>query len=261
LPFAVNNPQITLPAGTVEVLNVNYRICQAMTPTVLVDTSSEYQVQFESASQVSVLGVTWVGAPVTLTVQTSNDALTWVTVATLPVTDAVAGSLVWSDRVSGPALYFRVTGTGVSATFQLQTLPQEIPLGSLNRDTYSAIPNKVFTSRQPTNYWFQRNRINPVLNIWPAPSESATATQLVVWRHRHIMDVGTLAQEIEVPQRWLEAIVDGLAARVAAETPSVDAQLMPMLEAKAAQRLQVARDGDNDGSPTFIQPAISAYTA
>lgn len=261
LPFELNNPQLMLPAGTVEVLNVNYRICQPLSPTVLIDTSSEYQVQFESASQVSVIGVTWIGAPVVLTVQTSSDALTWTTVATLPVVSAVAGDLVWSDLVNGSAVYFRVTGTGVSATFQLQTLPQEIPLGPVNRDTYTAIPNKVFTSRQPTNFWFQRDRVNPVLNMWPAPNASAVASQLVVWRHRHIMDVGTLAQEIEVPQRWLEAIIDGLAARMAAETSTVDMQLIPMLETKAAQRLQVARDGDNDGSPTYIQPAISAYTA
>jgi hypothetical protein len=36
---------------------------------------------------------------------------------------------------------------------------------------------------------------------------------------------------------------------------------MPMLEAKAAQSVQRAWDGDNDGSPIQINPGIGAYTA
>ena len=64
----------------------------------------------------------------------------------------------------------------------------------------------------------------------------------------------------EVPQRWLQAIVDGLASKVAYETPAVDMNLMPVLEQRAAVSLQRAWDGDNDGSPTFINPGIGAYT-
>lgn len=74
------------------------------------------------------------------------------------------------------------------------------------------------------------------------------------------MDVGSLQQEVEVPQRWLEAIVAGLAAKVAAESPVVDVNLIQILDAKAAIALAQAWNGDNDGSPTFIQPRISAYT-
>ena len=70
----------------------------------------------------------------------------------------------------------------------------------------------------------------PVMNIWPAPYAGAEQAQLIVWRHRHIMDTENLRQDVEVPQRWLEAIVAGLATRVAAETPSVDINLIPMLE-------------------------------
>lgn len=106
LPFTLNNPLITLPAGTVEVLNVNYRIPQPLEATdVLVDTSSEYKVYFEDYTRVSVIGVTWIGSPVTLTVQTSDDEVTWVTVATLAEGDAVAGDLVWSDLVSDASRY------------------------------------------------------------------------------------------------------------------------------------------------------------
>ena len=84
---------------------------------------------------------------------------------------------------------------------------------------------------------------------------------MVLWRHRQIMDTENLQQEVEVPQRWLEAIVNGLAAKVAAETPAVDASLLPILEQRAAVSVQRAWDGDNDGSPIQINPGIRAYTA
>ena len=83
----------------------------------------------------------------------------------------------------------------------------------------------------------------------------------MLWRHRQIMDTENLQQEVEVPQRWLEAITNGLAARVAAESPAVDANLVPVLEQRAAISMQRAWDGDNDGSPIQINPGIRAYTA
>ena len=93
-----------------------------------------------------------------------------------------------------------------------------------------------------------------------SPFAGAEQAQLIVWRHRHIMDTENLQQDVEVPQRWLEAIVNGLAAKVASETAQVDLNLIPILEQKYLASRQTAWDGDNDGSPIFIQPAIGAYT-
>jgi hypothetical protein len=51
-----------------------------------------------------------------------------------------------------------------------------------------------------------------------------------------------------------------LAFKVAEETPEVEATLVPQLEQRALIAVQAARDGDNDGSSTFVQPYISPYT-
>ena len=58
----------------------------------------------------------------------------------------------------------------------------------------------------------------------------------------------------------LPAIVAMLAFKVAEETPEVEAGLIPQLEQRALVAVQMARDGDNDGSSTFVQPYISPYT-
>ena len=74
------------------------------------------------------------------------------------------------------------------------------------------------------------------------------------------MDTQNLQQDVEVPQRWLQAIIDGLASKVAAETAAVDINLIPTLEQRQAISMQRAWDGDNDGSPIQINPGIGVYT-
>lgn len=252
--------QVQLDRGTVEVLNANLRTLQEVTGTVT-QTSTSYEVYFPGGAAISTVGVKWAGAGVALSIQTSTDGISWTTVRTTSA-GAAAGEWEWWDL--SPVAnrdYLRLTSSdpvNVGQVF-LGNMPQEIPMGSLNRDTYAAQSNKVYQGR-PLTYWFQRTEPAPVLNLWPAPNANAERHQVVIWRHRQIMDTQNLRQDVEVPARWLEAIINGLAARVAAETPAVDANLIPTLEQRAAQAMQAAWEGDNDGSPTFIQPSIGMYT-
>lgn len=262
LPFYTNQPVVTLPVGTVEVLNANYRVIQPMVGAATEDLGTTYTVTFDESTTVNTVGVKWAGTAVALTFQVSDDTLTWTTVGTQS-TSAAAGEITWTDIEAAKGyMFFRLSAatTILYTTITLGNMPQEIPFGVLNRDTYVAQSNKVFPGR-PNSYWFQRDLTVPVLNLWPAPNATAEEqAQLIVWRHRHIMDTQNLRQDVEVPQRWLEAIVAGLASKVANETPAVDIQLIPLLEQRAMAARQVAWDGDNDGSPTFIQPNIRGYT-
>jgi hypothetical protein len=261
LPMYQNQPIVTLPVGTVEVLNLNYRVLQVVSGST-VTTSTLYRVYFTTQTVVDTIGIKWSAAAVPVTFQVSNDGVTWTTVGSSSAT-ASAGEITWTD-ISGalPYTYFRITSTQPLSysVITLGNLPQEIPLGQLSRDSYVNQSNKVFPGR-PSSYYFQRDLPEPIVNIWPAPFAASEQAQLVLWRHRQIMDTENLQQEVEVPQRWLEAIIDGLAARVAAETPQVDPQIMAVREQKAAMSVQRAWDGDNDGSPIQINPGISVYTA
>ena len=260
LPMYENQPIVTLPNGTVEVLNLNYRTLQPVTGST-VSTSTSYTVNFTTQTTVDTIGVEWAGNAVPLTFQVSTNGLVWVTVGTSSDT-ATAGEITWTD-ISGALAYqyFRITSTSpiLYAVITMGNLPQEIPLGQLNRDSYVNQSNKVFPGR-PSNYYFQRDLPQPVVNLWPAPFSAAEQAQLILWRHRQIMDTQNLQQDVEIPQRWINAIVDGLAAAVAGETPAVDMQLMAILAQKAAMSLQRAWDGDNDGSPIQINPGIGVYT-
>lgn len=260
LPMYENQPLVTLPAGTVEVLNLNYRTLQLLSGAS-VTTSTSYTVNFTTQTTVNTIGIEWSAAAVPATFQVSTNGSVWITVGTSDDV-AAAGEITWTD-ISGalPYNYFRITTTSPFnfTAIVLGNLPQEIPLGQLNRDSYVNQSNKVFPGR-PSNYYFQRDLPEPVVYLWPAPFSAAEQAQLVLWRHRQIMDTENLQQQVEMPDRWQEAIINGLAARMAAETPAVDAQLIPILEQKAALSQQRAWDGDNDGSPIQINPGIGVYT-
>ena len=262
LPMYENQPLITLPPGTVEVLNLNYRVLQLLSGAS-VTTSTSYTVNFTTQTVVNTVGIKWSAAAVPVNFQVSTNGSSWTTVGTSSVT-ASAGEITWTD-ISGALAYayFRIVATSGTLNYSeitLGNLPQQIPLGQLNRDSYVNQSNLQFPSR-PSSYYFQRDLPEPVVYLWPAPFSAAEQAQLILWRHRQIMDTENLQQEVEVPQRWLQAIVDGLASKVAAETPQVDVALMPILDQRAAMSMQRAWDGDNDGSPIQINPGIRAYTA
>lgn len=253
---------ITLDLGTVDVLNSNLRTLQEVTGTDT-DTSTTHTVYFTTATAVSTVGVLWSAASTTIALERSDDDITWTTIQTeVPV--AVSGEWVWYDLDSSVATtYFRVRATVGTLGFDqiyLGNTPTEIPLARLNRDDYTNLPNKTFQNNRPLQFWFDRQINQPIMHLWPVPNASATVFQIVLWRHRYIMDVGTMTQNLDVPQRWFEAIVAGLAAKLALEIVEVDAAMIPLLDAKAAQALSVAQAEERDNSPMMIQPNISMYT-
>lgn len=261
LPMTQGQPVVQLPLGTVNVQNVNYRSMGVVTPTVETNDATTYTLTFGSDVTIATVGAFYDDTTGTVNVQTSPDGVSWTTVATM--VGGAADEIEWVDIV--PAVvtpYLRLqngTALNVSAVV-CGNNPSEIPMGQLNKDTYVAQNNKIFEGR-PTTYYTQRDIPRPVLNLWPAPNSTAeTQAQLVVWRQRHIMDVGTYRDDLEVPQRWLDAVCWLLAAAVAYETPAVDAALIPVLETKAEAAKMEAYDGDSDGAPTMIQPMISGYT-
>jgi hypothetical protein len=246
----------------VDILNSNLRYLQQVSGTDY-DTSTTHTVDFYSGTPVSTMGIFWTANSVPVAFEWSADGIVWETIQTeTPV--AVAGQWTWYDmQTVVTARYFRVraiTGTLSFDQIYMANTPTEIPLARMNRDDYTNLPNKVFQSNRPLQYWLDRVIPQPVMYLWPIPNLQATVYQIVVWRQRQIMDVGTMTQELEVPQRWYEAIVANLAAKMALEIVEVDPSLIPMLDAKADKALAIAQAEERDNSPITWAPNIAMYT-
>lgn len=254
---------VTTYKGTIDVEQANLRTVTRATGTNTTSTTT-YQTQFASPTSIITVGIKWAGASVPFTLQYSSDGSNWSIVQTESDPGAVAGEWTWFDTASFPARsYFRLvasSGTLSYTTIFFGSSPTEINMSRVNRDDYMTLPNKTYMADKPLQYWLDRKSLSPVMRIWPAPNANSENYQIVLWAHRHIMDVGTLQQEVEVPQRWLDTVIALLAARLAIEIPDVDPSRVPMLDQKAAQLLYEAQTEESDDSPIRWTPDISAYT-
>jgi hypothetical protein len=255
---------ITMPNGIVDILNTNLRTIEVVNEnTNDTVTSTTYTTIFPAETQVTVIGIEWSGASTSYALETSNNGTTWTTLSTQDNPNATAGMVTWVDiQGSLATTYFRVRATtGVLNQTQviMANTPNEIPMARLNRDDYVNLPNKTFEGR-PLQFWCDRQLNNPVLYLWPVPSAQFVTAQVVVWVKRYIMDVGTMTQEIEVPQRWYDSIVYVLAARLAEETPTVDPQMIAILDQKAQRALLESENEERDNSPIYLTPNIAVYT-
>jgi hypothetical protein len=137
-------------------------------------------------------------------------------------------------------------------------MARELQMARLNRDDYTNLPNKQFTANQPFQYWFDRTIPQPTMYLWPVPSDPFV--QMTVWYSRQIMDVGSLSGELEIPQRWYEAILMMLSHRMSLELPAVDAGRISYLEGQADKYFNMAEQEERDKSPIYFSSNISVYT-
>lgn len=263
LPLYENEAAVPVGNGIVDLLNTNYRTIQYLTPateTVLVD-----RVTFDLGTSeiVTTVGVHWLGASVAYNLQTSPDGVVWTTVKSVSDPGQTAGEWTWTDIDGSMAMrYFRVIAPGGlldQDDVLVGNTPNEIVMARLNRDSYANLPDKTFTGK-PLQFWLDRTLNEPVMYVWPVPNQSQALGQVVTYVKRYIMDVGSLTQEIEVPQRWFEAIVYQLAARLAEELPQVDPSMLPVLDQKAMRALNEAEIEERDNSPIYFTPNIAVYT-
>jgi len=124
----------------------------------------------------------------------------------------------------------------------------------ISRTEYSQTPNKNLQAA-PTVFWFDR-LIDPTITIWPVPDQTGYYT-LKYYRVTQIQDAEyENAQTVDIPYRWLNAAVAGLAARLAAIYAP---ERQVALEAKAAQAYSAAATQDTENVPMYIMPGLSGY--
>ena len=191
--------------------------------------------------------------------------------ATFAVTSATYDQLnrftkvTFNNAIAQPTLISQ-TIIGITPTLTIDPAnlyicnnPFEITIARLNRDDYVNLPNKTFQGR-PLQYWYDRQRDIPLMTLWPAPDAGAALNQITIWRKRYIQDVGGINDQLDIPQRWFDAVIYNLAVRLAEERPEVDPNVLPVLGARAQLSLTQAQAEERDNSPIYWSPNIRVYT-
>lgn len=129
---------------------------------------------------------------------------------------------------------------------------------SLNRvsvSDWAAIPNKLDEGSRPLQYYINRLQPAPVINLWPIP-DGSQAGQIVYWRLRRIQDAGAPASNtMDLPYRFLEAFVSGLAYHLAVKNPQL-APRISMLKQMYDESFGLAAAEDRDRASVRLTPFI-----
>lgn len=150
------------------------------------------------------------------------------------------------------------TGTGQNQV--------DININRISESTYSTIPNKNAQGR-PIQVWVNRQSgatypgtgVNaPSINVWPTPDQSNYYT-FVYWRLRRIQDAGNGVNSQDIPFRFLNCMVAGLAYYLAMKLPDVNPDRIGMLKADYEQQFQLAADEDREKAANRYVPRILPY--
>ena len=100
----------------------------------------------------------------------------------------------------------------------------------------------------------------PCINIWPTPNQGSVGNPyytFVYWRMRRIQDTGTGVRQQDIPFRFLECMVAGLAYKMSVKLPDMDPNRIMMLKAEYEQQFQLAADEDREKAASRYVPRIS----
>jgi hypothetical protein len=150
----------------------------------------------------------------------------------------------------------------------------DITISRISVSTYSTIPNKLAQGR-PIQVWIQRmsgaqyplpgpNGTNPVtgidapkITVWPTPDQGTAQVpyyKFVYWRLRRIQDAGGGVNTQDIPFRFVNAMVAGLAWYLSQKLPNIDLNRATALKAIYDEQFQLAAEEDREKAPIRFIP-------
>lgn len=118
---------------------------------------------------------------------------------------------------------------------------------------WAQVANKNETGT-PSQFYVHR-LVPPQLRLWPVPAENGT---FVGWGLRTMEDTGRYTNTMDIPSRFLPALVTGLAYFMAIKTPSAMSRV-PMLQQEYERQYGLAAEEDRDRSSLYLTPDLSSY--
>ena len=153
----------------------------------------------------------------------------------------------------------------------------DISITRIAEPTYATIPNKNAQGR-PIQVWIQRmtgaqyplpgpNGTDPVtginapkITVWPTPNDPGSQYTFVYWRLRRMQDVNGAVNTMDIPFRFLNCMIAGLAYYLSMKLPDVAGDRIMALKADYMEQLQLAMDEDRDKSPVRFVPRNMFYS-
>ena len=198
-----------------------------------------------------------VDATYTLEVDYSFDNAGWYAANKPKAQTYIKGQTQWIVLSTPPmARSWRIIETA-GATLNIQELYFDTPSRSIqmnrqSKDWYLSVPNKQVIG-VPSTFVVTRNR-NPYFTVYLTPNNTYNAFVFNV--QSYYQDFNTLIEEADVPQRFMDALVSGLAARLAQKYYPEKYQMLSQI---AQETYQNAARADVDSAPIVMGSTNSMF--
>lgn len=138
-----------------------------------------------------------------------------VTITTPMPSQATSGALVvsYQTALSRP---LRVPSARLVFLYGPPSSIIEVPMMPMSRIYYAQVPDK-FTPGEPTQYFFDPQIPNSVMNVWPAPPSALGGICVRFTGQFQLTDVQNGTQITGFPQEWIAALRFNLAKELALE--------------------------------------------
>lgn len=123
----------------------------------------------------------------------------------------------------------------------------DYPINRVSIADYATIPNKTITGR-PVEFAIER-LVTPQLRVWPVPDQGYTLT---FWKMEAMDKLAANTGTLPVPQRFVPAMIAGLAFEVAKKKAP---DRVALLKADYDEKWSNAAGEDRDRSSFFTYPA------
>lgn len=169
--------------------------------------------------------------------QNKNILLHKIETTTVPASVSVSSITLPADIVDVLTANVRVSAT-------------ELQLMRDGFQRWSEIPVKSQTGR-PIRYWFDRRRGASEFHLWPLPN---TTYDLVITVHKAAEDVVRAYNNVDVPKRFLPALIYGLAYWIGLRRGRrVPLDRLTFLKAMYESELHEAMREDRERGPFFVR--------
>ena len=143
----------------------------------------------------------------------------------------------------------------------------DLNITRISVSTYSTIPNKLAQGR-PIQVWINRQSgqttdllgavsANPQINVWPAPDQGTAPDPYYVfyyWRMKRIYDAGNGVNVPDIPFRFQNCLVAGLAFMLSIKLPNADPVRTQALKLMYDEAWDLAAGEDREKAPDRLVP-------
>lgn len=289
LPFNEGQQVYPLAQGDIDIMRLVYRTVQRAVADSVVSSSggatdylsdglltpaftqsgADGNVVFDWGSgttvSIGIVGINSAAARTyTLVFEISSDGVSWTPVYAPGAVAYAAGGWNWYEiePAGTPVEFFRVRETGGQilslGEVVLASKWSDVDITRWSLDQWSVNPSKrsVGTPRQ----YYEERLLTPQYSLWPMPGSMDILNCMCAWVHRHIEDVGTPQNTLDIPQRWYQTLVDTASWVCLPELPDADLTREQLLKGRVDFSLIDTEKEERDKSPIQLTVGIGGYT-